>query len=123
MTCADCPKTNSGEPGSPLKRLIISCCQRQLRRGRLIPPLGRLGNQAAAQGLGVALESTTTGSLHLADGKLHAVLSMDKSIRVKAHFAVYPARHAKRPPVAAFLAWLHHEAQASSSLPPRAKRN
>jgi len=78
---------------------------------------------AAAQGLGVALESTTTGSLHLADGKLHAVLSMDKSIRVKAHFAVYPARHGKRPPVAAFLAWLHHEAQASSSLPPRAKRN
>jgi len=27
-----------------------------------------------------------------------------------AHFAVYPARHAKRPPVEAFLAWVHSEA-------------
>jgi len=71
---------------------------------------------AAAQGLGVALESTTTGSKHLAEGKLRPVLGMDKCIRVKAHFAVYPARHAKRPPVEAFLAWLHGEAAATSSL-------
>jgi hypothetical protein len=41
---------------------------------------------------------------------------------VKAHFAVYPPRHAKRPSVEAFLSWLHGEAAASSSLPPRAKR-
>jgi DNA-binding transcriptional LysR family regulator len=67
---------------------------------------------AAAQGLGVALESTTTGSKHIAEGKLRPVLGMDKSIRVKAHFAVYPARHAKRPPVEAFLSWLHVEAAA-----------
>jgi DNA-binding transcriptional LysR family regulator len=71
---------------------------------------------AAAQGLGVALESTTTGSKHLAEGKLRPVLGMDKCIRVKAHFAVYPVRHAKRPPVEAFLAWLHGEAAATSSL-------
>lgn len=71
---------------------------------------------AAAQGLGVALESTTTGGKHLAEGKLRPVLGMDKCLRVKAHFAVYPARHAKRRPVEAFLAWLHGEAALNSSL-------
>lgn len=65
---------------------------------------------AATQGLGVALESTTVGGLHLAEGKLRPVFSLDKAIRVKAHFAVYPARHAKRPAVEAFLSWLHGEA-------------
>jgi DNA-binding transcriptional LysR family regulator len=77
---------------------------------------------AAAQGLGVALESTTTGNLHLSEGKLRPVFGMDKSIRVKGHFAVYPARHAKRPPVEAFLSWLHGQAAASAKPPLRAKR-
>jgi len=31
-------------------------------------------------------------------------------VEVKAHFVVYPARHARRPPVEAFLQWLHSEA-------------
>jgi DNA-binding transcriptional LysR family regulator len=61
---------------------------------------------AAAQGLGVALESATIATQHLAGRRLKPVFSLHKAIRVKAHFAVYPARHAKRPPVAAFLAWL-----------------
>jgi len=65
---------------------------------------------AAAQGLGVALESSTIGGRHLADGKLRAVFGVDKAVQVKAHFAVYPARHAKRAPVEAFLGWLHGEA-------------
>jgi DNA-binding transcriptional LysR family regulator len=77
---------------------------------------------AAAQGLGVALESTTTGGMHLAQGKLRAVLGVDKSIRVKAHFAVLPARHARRPPVQAFLSWLHGQASADLSPPSRAGR-
>jgi hypothetical protein len=38
------------------------------------------------------------------------VFGLEKAIKVNAHFAVYPARHAKRPPVAAFLVWLHAEA-------------
>ena len=71
---------------------------------------------AATQGLGVALESTTTGGKHLAERKLRPVLDMEKCLRVKAHFAVYPARHAKRRPVEAFLAWLHGEAAATSLL-------
>lgn len=65
---------------------------------------------AATQGLGVALESATLAGRHLADRRLRPVFGLDKAIKVKAHFAVYPARHAKRPPVEAFLAWLHGEA-------------
>lgn len=65
---------------------------------------------AATQGLGVALESVVTANLHLADGKLKAVFGLDKAVRVKAHFVVYPARHAKRPAVEAFLSWIHGEA-------------
>ncbi len=61
---------------------------------------------AAAQGFGVALESTTIGAQHLAQHKLKPVFSPGMAMKVKAHFAVYPERHAKRPPVAAFLGWL-----------------
>ena len=65
---------------------------------------------AASQGLGVALESATIAGRHLAERKLRPVFGLDKAVKVKAHFAVYPARHAKRPPVEAFLAWLHAQA-------------
>jgi DNA-binding transcriptional LysR family regulator len=65
---------------------------------------------AATQGLGVALESATIAGQHLADGRLRPVFSLEKAVKVKAHFAVYPARHARRPPVEAFLTWLHSEA-------------
>jgi DNA-binding transcriptional LysR family regulator len=65
---------------------------------------------AASQGLGVALESATIAGRHLADRRLRPVFGLSKAVKVKAHFAVYPARHAKRPPVEAFLAWVHAEA-------------
>jgi DNA-binding transcriptional LysR family regulator len=68
---------------------------------------------SATQGLGVALESATMANQHLADGRLRPVFGTDKSIKVKAHFAVYPSRHARRHPVEAFLAWLHGEAAKS----------
>jgi DNA-binding transcriptional LysR family regulator len=68
---------------------------------------------AATQGLGVALESATIAASHLAEGRLKPLFGMESAIRVKAHFAVYPARHAKRAPVEAFLAWLHGEAATS----------
>lgn len=68
---------------------------------------------AATQGLGVALESATNAGGHLAEGKLKAPFGMEQAIRVKAHFAVYPERHAKRPAVEAFLSWLHSEAARS----------
>ncbi|HXD39663.1 MAG TPA: LysR substrate-binding domain-containing protein [Ramlibacter sp.] len=65
---------------------------------------------AATQGLGVALESSTIAGRHIAERKLRPVFGLEKAIKVKAHFAVYPARHARRPPVEAFLRWLHAEA-------------
>lgn len=74
----------------------------------------QLALDSATQGLGVALESATMAHQHLVDGRLRPVFRMDKAIRVKAHFAVYPSRHARRPPVEAFLTWLHHEAARSS---------
>lgn len=65
---------------------------------------------AALQGLGVALESAVNAGPHLSTGKLKPVFGLDKAVRVKAHFVVYPAKHAKRPPVEAFLSWIHGEA-------------
>lgn len=65
---------------------------------------------AASQGLGVALESATIANRYIAERKLSPVFGLDKAIKVKAHFAVYPARHANRPTVEAFLTWLHREA-------------
>jgi DNA-binding transcriptional LysR family regulator len=70
----------------------------------------QMAMDAAILGLGVALESATIAGRHLSDGKLRPVFGFDRSLRVKAHFAVYPARHGKRPPVEAFLAWIHGEA-------------
>jgi len=69
---------------------------------------------AAIQGLGVALESATLAGRHIAEGRLRPVFGLEKAVRVKAHFAVYPARHARRPTVEAFLSWLHGEAARSA---------
>jgi len=65
---------------------------------------------AATQGLGIALESDVNAAGPLAERKLKPVFGLDKAIRVKAHFLVYPQRHAGRPAVEAFLAWVHSEA-------------
>jgi len=65
---------------------------------------------AATQGLGVALESTTVAGRHIRELQLKPVFGLEKCIRVKAHFAVYPARHIKRPAVEAFLGWLREQA-------------
>ena len=66
--------------------------------------------EAAVQGLGVALESATMAAGHIAEGKLRPVMGLEKAIRVKAHFVVYPARHARKPAVEAFVGWVHREA-------------
>ena len=68
---------------------------------------------AATQGLGVALESATIAGRHVAEKKLRPLFAADMAIKVKAQFAVYPVRHAKRAPVEAFLDWLHREASKS----------
>jgi DNA-binding transcriptional LysR family regulator len=66
--------------------------------------------EAAIQGLGVALESAMLAADHIKANRLRPIFGLEKCLRVKAHFAVYPARHAKRGPVEAFLAWVHAEA-------------
>ena len=73
----------------------------------------QLSIDAATQGLGVALESATIASRHIADGRLQPVFGSETEMVVKAHFAVYPSRNARRPPVEAFLSWLHGEAARS----------
>lgn len=65
---------------------------------------------AASQGLGVALESSTIASHHLTHGQLTPVFGRERAARVTAHFAVYPAWHEHRPPLQAFLKWLREEA-------------
>jgi DNA-binding transcriptional LysR family regulator len=79
----------------------------------------QMAMDAAILGLGVALESAVIAGRHLSEGTLRPVFGLDKSVRVKAHFAVYPARHAKRPPVEAFLAWIHGEAVKTPHSPGR----
>ncbi|MBL8325049.1 MAG: LysR family transcriptional regulator [Rubrivivax sp.] len=70
---------------------------------------------AATQGLGVALESTTNAEQHLAQGKLRPVFGPDNALKVKAHFLVYPPKHARRSTVEAFLSWIHGEAARAST--------
>lgn len=82
----------------------------------------QMAMDAAILGLGVALESATLAARHLQAGTLRPLFSVEKSIRVKAHFAVYPARHAKRAPVEAFLAWIHAEAARSAKAPWRSAK-
>ena len=77
----------------------------------------QMAMEAAILGLGVALESATLAGRHIAEGRLRPVFGFDKFVRAKAHFVVYPARHGKRPPVEAFLAWIHSEAARSGSTP------
>ena len=79
----------------------------------------QMAMDAAVLGLGVALESATLAARHLQAGTLRPVFGFEKSLRVKAHFAVYPAGHARRAPVAAFQAWVHAEAARTAKAPRR----
>jgi DNA-binding transcriptional LysR family regulator len=65
---------------------------------------------AAVQGLGVALESSTIGAGHIAAGRLRPVLPDQRALAVRAHFLVYPQDHAQRPEVARFIEWLGRHA-------------
>lgn len=80
----------------------------------------QMAMEAAVLGLGVALESATLAAAHLKARRLRPVFGLERSMRVKAHFAVYPARHAKRAPVEAFLSWIHAEAARGDT--PRGSR-
>ncbi|RYX97334.1 MAG: LysR family transcriptional regulator [Comamonadaceae bacterium] len=65
---------------------------------------------AAEQGLGVALESTTIAGSYIRAGTLRPVFDPALCIGVQGHFVVYPERHGHRPEVTRFLEWLAAEA-------------
>lgn len=71
---------------------------------------------AAAQGLGVALESTAIGGGHIEAGELQPVFDPVWAIPVQAHFVVYPERHGYRSEVTQFLEWLGSQAGGAAML-------
>jgi LysR family glycine cleavage system transcriptional activator len=68
---------------------------------------------AAVQGLGVALESSSIGAGHIAEGRLRPIFDASWALPVQAHFLVYPARHRERREVANFIAWLKRRARGA----------
>ncbi|MEY3460688.1 MAG: hypothetical protein RLZZ03_341 [Pseudomonadota bacterium] len=84
-----------------------------LRPGRMGLRFDRamMGLDAAVQNLGVALESTSIGQYLITSGKLQPVFGEDMCVEVRAHFIVYPARHAARLEVKSFVDWLRQEAR------------
>jgi LysR family glycine cleavage system transcriptional activator len=70
---------------------------------------------AAVQGLGVTLESTSIGELHLRSGRLRPVFQQPWFLPVQAHFLVYPAGHAQRSEVVSFIKWLREKANSPAS--------
>lgn len=61
---------------------------------------------AAVQGLGVALESSTIAAGHIEADRLQPLFDPAWSLPVQAHFVVYPPRHEQRHEVTQFLHWL-----------------
>nr|WP_145547304.1 LysR substrate-binding domain-containing protein [Variovorax boronicumulans] len=90
--------------------LVAFSDQRAPERYALRFDRAQMSLDAATQGLGVALESVVNAGGHLAQRQLKPVFGLERAIRVKAHFVVYPPRHAGRPALEAFLAWIHAEA-------------
>lgn len=70
-----------------------------------------LALDAAVQGLGVALESSSIGAGHIDADRLHAVFPARPGVAVRAHFMVYPQQHAQRPEVARFIEWVQLRAR------------
>jgi LysR family glycine cleavage system transcriptional activator len=91
----------------------FSRCCADLRPGRMGLRFDRamMGLDAAVQNLGVALESTSIGQSLITSGKLQPVFGEDMCVEVRAHFIVYPARHAARLEVKSFVDWLRQEAR------------
>jgi DNA-binding transcriptional LysR family regulator len=69
-----------------------------------------LALDAAVQGLGVALESSAIGAGHIEAGRLRPVFPDLPALAMRAHFIVYPQRHAERPEVAQFIEWMARQA-------------
>jgi DNA-binding transcriptional LysR family regulator len=70
----------------------------------------QLSLDAAVQGLGVALESSTIAASWLRSGQLVPVFDNAIEVTVQGHYMVYPQRHAKREQVRTFIDWLRLQA-------------
>jgi LysR family glycine cleavage system transcriptional activator len=76
-----------------------------------------LAIEAAAQGLGYALESNRLAEPYLKSGALVPVFPDRKGIRAHAHHLVYPEAHARWGKVERFVAWLRREVARTVSEP------
>ncbi|MBN3723058.1 LysR substrate-binding domain-containing protein [Burkholderia sp. Ac-20379] len=65
--------------------------------------------EAAALGLGIALESLMLASARIRDGLLVPVFGEAHRVEVGAHHLAYPSRNGELPRVARFLAWIERE--------------
>lgn len=61
---------------------------------------------AAVQGLGVALDSSSIAAGHLHHGRLNKVFDERWCLKVQAHFLVCPQRHLQRSEVTNFIEWI-----------------
>ncbi len=95
--------------------LAVHDPQRRVERYALRFDRAMMALDAAAQGMGVALESAAIGAPYLRDGRLRAPWGLQRAVTVQAHFVVFPASHAHRPEVARFLDWIAAEAQAGTA--------
>ena len=75
-----------------------------------------LSLEAAVQGLGIALESERIAAPYIASGRLRPVFHPAWSLPVRAHFIVYPERHASRVEVMQFVAWFRAEVAAGQGV-------
>jgi DNA-binding transcriptional LysR family regulator len=74
----------------------------------------QLSLDAAVQGLGVALESSTIAASWINSGHLIPLFDSSYAINVQGHYMVYPSRHAKREQVRVFIDWLRLQADQTA---------
>jgi LysR family glycine cleavage system transcriptional activator len=84
----------------------ISMCPTQFN---LVFDRAHLSLDAAAQGLGIVLESDQLAEKFLKNGALVPVFTERKSIAVHQHHLVYPQQHSDRTKVTKFASWLRRE--------------
>lgn len=76
-----------------------------------------LAIEAAAQGLGLALESNRLAEPYLKSGALVPAFTDRKGIQVHAHHLVYPEAHGRWGKVERFVAWIRKQASRATPAP------
>ncbi len=81
-----------------------------------------LSLDAAAQGLGIALESARLAEPYLNRNQLVPVFTDRKGISVHAHHLVYPKAHGQWKKVERFVTWIQEEARRSAAAAPKSQQ-